>query len=63
MASSRFIRSGSIDHRDHARPKGQKRRADVIGNAIKMMKIATGERQRSKIARTAASARWKKSGG
>jgi hypothetical protein len=67
-------------------PKGQKRPADVIGNAVKVMKIATGEiedeyvgarakggkkggkaraaaltpDERSKIARTAASARWKK---
>ena len=24
-------------------PKGQKRRADVIGNAVKVMRIATGE--------------------
>jgi hypothetical protein len=68
-------------------PKGQKRPADVISNAIKVARIATGEEkdevvgarakggkkggraraasltpeQRSKIARTAASARWKKS--
>jgi hypothetical protein len=67
-------------------PKGEKRPADVIGAAVKVMKIATGEiednrsgarakggkkggkaraanltpGQRSKIARTAASARWKK---
>lgn len=26
-------------------PKGQKRPADVIGNAVKVMKIATGEEQ------------------
>lgn len=26
-------------------PKGQKRPADVIGNAVKVMKIATGEDQ------------------
>lgn len=25
------------------RPKGQKRRADVIGNAVRVMRIATGE--------------------
>ena len=69
-------------------PKGEKRPADVIGNAVKIMKIATGEieddrpgarakggkkggkvraanltpEQRSKFARTAASARWKKGG-
>ena len=67
-------------------PRGEKRPADVIGNAIKVMKIATGEiqddragarakggkkggkaraanltpEQRSKIARTAALARWKR---
>jgi hypothetical protein len=27
------------------RPKGQKRPADVIGNAVKVMRIATGEEQ------------------
>lgn len=69
-------------------PKGEKRPADVVGNAVKIMKIATGEieedragarakggkkggkaraasltaEERSKIARTAASARWKKGG-
>jgi hypothetical protein len=72
-------------------PKGEKRPADVIGNAVHVMRIATGEtqeatpskresrakkggakggpararaltpEQRSEIARTAASARWKKS--
>lgn len=73
-------------------PKGQKRPADVIGNAVKVMKIATGEdeeefdgaagkdpsaqamgrkggkaraeslsaKERSEIAKKAASARWKK---
>jgi hypothetical protein len=51
-------------------PKGEKRPADVIGNAVHVMRIATGEiearaqtlspEQRSEIARTAASARWKK---
>lgn len=66
-------------------PKGQKRPADVIGNAVRVMRIATGEEtdtapiqaplrakgakarakalspeERSEIARTAASARWKK---
>lgn len=69
-------------------PKGQKRPADVIGNAVKVMRIATGEdeddmgaspkrakggfkgakaraknlspKDRSAIARIAASARWKK---
>ena len=68
-------------------PKGERRPADVIGNAVHVMRIATGEateepvrlgqqkggkrggkararkltpEQRSEIARTAASARWKK---
>jgi hypothetical protein len=68
-------------------PQGQKRPADVIGNAVHVMRIATGEakealpktkraqggkiggkvraqrltdEQRSEIAHTAASARWKK---
>ena len=68
-------------------PKGEKRPADVIGNAVHVMRIATGEieersvaeharkgglkggkrraailtpKQRSEIARAAASARWKK---
>jgi hypothetical protein len=27
-------------------PKGQKRPADVIGNAVKVMRIATGEEQK-----------------
>ena len=67
-------------------PKGEKRPADVIGNAVHVMKIATGEiedklspapkrakggkarakalspEMRSEIAKTAALARWKKSG-
>jgi hypothetical protein len=29
-------------------PKGEKRPADVIGNAVKVMKIATGEEQEDK---------------
>jgi hypothetical protein len=69
-------------------PKGEKRPADVIGNAVHVMRIATGDaeestgkvpnrakgghkggkvraktltpEQRSKIAQTAAAARWKK---
>ena len=65
-------------------PKGEKRPADVIGNAVHVMRIATGDiednpgkapkrakggkararalapEQRAEIARTAASARWKK---
>lgn len=66
-------------------PKGEKRPADVIGNAVHVMRIATGEvednpksgrvrsghagararadslspKQRSSIAKKAASARWK----
>ena len=71
-------------------PKGEKRPADVISAAVKVMRIATGEEaedpvvsaaqskrgrsgaaaraaklsdaQRADIARTAAEARWKKSG-
>jgi hypothetical protein len=72
-------------------PRGEKRPADVIGNAVKIMRIATGEeaeelpdpgkeyarrggrkggvarataltpKQRAKIAKAAAKARWKKS--
>lgn len=71
-------------------PKGEKRPADVIGNAVKVMRIAVAEeseqstakvnrarkaglkggaaraaklssKQRSEIARVAASVRWKKS--
>ena len=30
------------------RPKGEKRPADVIGNAVKVMRIATGEEQDEK---------------
>ena len=65
-------------------PKGEKRPADVIGNAVHVMRLATREiedtpsktpkrakggkararvltsEQRTEIARTAASARWKK---
>jgi hypothetical protein len=71
-------------------PRGEKRPADVIGNAVKVMRIATGEEeedlpdsaksaaaelgsrggkaraknltpeQRAEIARSAATARWKK---
>ena len=67
-------------------PKGEKRPADVIGNAVHVMRIATGEiedscskapnrakggkarakalarEERAEIARTAASARWRKKG-
>ena len=35
-------------------PKGQKRPADVIGNAVKVMRIATGEDAESEPVRTAA---------
>jgi hypothetical protein len=65
-------------------PNGEKRPADVIGNAVHVMRVATGEiketgvaatkrakggkarakalspEARSEIARTAATARWKK---
>jgi hypothetical protein len=71
---------------DAPRPEGEKRPADVIGNAVRVMRIATGEieedlgktpkrakggkararalspEQRAEIARTAATARWKKGG-
>ena len=30
-------------------PKGEKRPADVIGNAVKVMRIATGEEEEAKI--------------
>ena len=42
-------------------PKGQKRPADVIGNAVKVMRIATGEEQRTSrptTARTRLRSRW-----
>lgn len=35
-------------------PKGQKRPADVIGNAVKVMRIATGEEVESEPIRSAA---------
>ena len=44
-------------------PKGEKRPADVIGNAVHVMRIATGEIAedgRAEIAREAAAARWRK---
>jgi hypothetical protein len=78
-------------HRVARGPKGEKRPADVIGNAVKVMRIATGEedealtedgkdkaavslgrrggkaraeklapKQRSEIAKRAASKRWAK---
>jgi hypothetical protein len=37
-------------------PKGEKRPADVIGNAVHVMRVATGE-----IEDNPSSARWKKS--
>ena len=42
-------------------PKGQKRPADVIGNAVKVMRIATGEETRTSrptTARTRLRSRW-----
>lgn len=72
-------------------PRGERRPADVIGSAVRVMRIATGEEeehalvstarssrgrsgaaartakltdaQRAEIAKTAADARWKKTGG
>lgn len=35
-------------------PKGQKRPADVIGNAVKVMRIATGEEAESEPVKSAA---------
>jgi hypothetical protein len=32
-------------------PKGEKRPADVIGNAVKVMRIATGEEPRTTVTR------------
>ena len=39
MAFSRMFREAA----SALRPKGEKRPADVIGNAVKVMRIATGE--------------------
>jgi hypothetical protein len=35
-------------------PQGQKRAADVIGNAVKVMRIATGEEEESDSVKSAA---------
>ncbi len=44
-------------------PKGQKRPADVIGNAVKVMRIATGEEQDERKATANAAAQLGKLGG
>ena len=43
-------------------PKGQKRPADVVGNAVHVMKIATGEREES-LGKTPRRAKGGKAGG
>jgi hypothetical protein len=49
-------------------PQGQKRPADVIGNAVHVMRIATGEieekpaKRRREIAKKAAKKRWERPG-
>jgi hypothetical protein len=43
-------------------PKGQKRPADVIGNAVKIMRIATGEIEDELPARSAAAEMGSKGG-
>jgi hypothetical protein len=44
-------------------PKGEKRPADVIGNAVHVMKIATGEIENIKTAEQTNAARLGKKGG
>jgi len=43
-------------------PKGEKRPADVIGNAVKIMRIATGEEEDTVAASTAGAALGKLGG-
>ncbi len=43
-------------------PKGEKRPADVIGNAVKIMRIATGEEEDTVIASSAGAALGKLGG-
>ena len=43
-------------------PKGQKRPADVIGNAVKVMRIATGQIEESPAAHSTAAELGKKGG-
>jgi hypothetical protein len=44
-------------------PKGEKRPADLIGNAVKVMRIATGEEQDEREATASAAAQLGKLGG
>ena len=44
-------------------PRGEKRPADVIGNAVKVMRIATGEEQDEREATASAAAQLGKLGG
>jgi hypothetical protein len=44
-------------------PQGQKHPADVIGNAAKVMRIATGEEEETLLARRAAAEMGSKGGG
>jgi uncharacterized protein YaiL (DUF2058 family) len=44
-------------------PQGQKRPADVIGNAVKVMRIATGEEEDEREATASAAAQLGKLGG
>ena len=43
-------------------PQGQKRRADVIGNAVHIMRIATGEEEETKDTRNPAAVALSKLG-
>lgn len=43
-------------------PKGQKRPADVIGNAVKVMRIATGEEQEAETKDSVAQSMGRKGG-
>ncbi len=44
-------------------PRGEKRPADVIGNAVKVMRIATGEEEDKREATASAAAQLGKLGG
>jgi len=44
-------------------PKGEKRPADVIGNAVRVMKIATGEIERTTVEKQSAAAELGSKGG
>lgn len=44
-------------------PRGEKRPADVIGNAVKVMRIATGEEEDDREATASAAAQLGKLGG